>query len=281
MLHIKDGINVADPANATPVPMGQGEMDFAPILGPPGGTSTTTSTSRTRRSATRRSIRSPARRRGSTISTASGTEPLSRGAGPALVESARLLLQAECRNSGNFCLTSSRSVGLPWRNERRVRAAHAGPSDRCAAGRVPAERGRRARRLARQPSRSPRPSPKPASPDSVRTWPSSRSAATDGPQFRAVHTRGLSGVARRRSRPSPADGGGFIAKVGRSREPLFLPSVAEHGRPRPRMMRRRCSPAARSSGCRSLVRAAASASSCSAGRMPARSRTTSAGSSPC
>ena len=32
MLHIKDGINVADPANATPVPMGQGEMDFAPIL---------------------------------------------------------------------------------------------------------------------------------------------------------------------------------------------------------------------------------------------------------
>ena len=32
MLHIKDGINVADPANATPVPMGQGEMDFRPIL---------------------------------------------------------------------------------------------------------------------------------------------------------------------------------------------------------------------------------------------------------
>ena len=32
MLHIKDGINVAAPANATPVPMGQGEMDFAPIL---------------------------------------------------------------------------------------------------------------------------------------------------------------------------------------------------------------------------------------------------------
>ena len=52
MLHIKDGINVADPANATPVPMGQGEMDFrADPARPPGGTSTTTSTSRTRRSA--------------------------------------------------------------------------------------------------------------------------------------------------------------------------------------------------------------------------------------
>ena len=32
MLHIKDGISVADPANATPVPVGQGEMDFRPIL---------------------------------------------------------------------------------------------------------------------------------------------------------------------------------------------------------------------------------------------------------
>jgi sugar phosphate isomerase/epimerase len=31
-LHVKDGINVADPANATPVPMGQGEMVFEPIL---------------------------------------------------------------------------------------------------------------------------------------------------------------------------------------------------------------------------------------------------------
>jgi sugar phosphate isomerase/epimerase len=32
LLHIKDGINVADPADATPVPLGQGEMDFEPIL---------------------------------------------------------------------------------------------------------------------------------------------------------------------------------------------------------------------------------------------------------
>jgi sugar phosphate isomerase/epimerase len=31
-LHVKDGINVADPVNATPVPMGQGEMVFEPIL---------------------------------------------------------------------------------------------------------------------------------------------------------------------------------------------------------------------------------------------------------
>jgi sugar phosphate isomerase/epimerase len=31
-LHVKDGINVADPRNATPVPMGQGEMVFEPIL---------------------------------------------------------------------------------------------------------------------------------------------------------------------------------------------------------------------------------------------------------
>lgn len=31
-LHVKDGINVADPVNATPVPMGQGEMEFEPIL---------------------------------------------------------------------------------------------------------------------------------------------------------------------------------------------------------------------------------------------------------
>jgi sugar phosphate isomerase/epimerase len=32
LLHVKDGINVADPANATPVPMGDGEMVFEPIL---------------------------------------------------------------------------------------------------------------------------------------------------------------------------------------------------------------------------------------------------------
>ncbi len=31
-LHVKDGINVAAPANATPVPIGQGEMVFEPIL---------------------------------------------------------------------------------------------------------------------------------------------------------------------------------------------------------------------------------------------------------
>jgi sugar phosphate isomerase/epimerase len=31
-LHVKDGINVADPANATPVPLGEGEMVFEPIL---------------------------------------------------------------------------------------------------------------------------------------------------------------------------------------------------------------------------------------------------------
>jgi sugar phosphate isomerase/epimerase len=31
-LHVKDGINVADPANATPVPLGDGEMVFEPIL---------------------------------------------------------------------------------------------------------------------------------------------------------------------------------------------------------------------------------------------------------
>lgn len=31
-LHVKDGINVAAPANATPVPMGDGEMVFEPIL---------------------------------------------------------------------------------------------------------------------------------------------------------------------------------------------------------------------------------------------------------
>ena len=31
-LHVKDGINVAAPQNATPVPLGQGEMEFKPIL---------------------------------------------------------------------------------------------------------------------------------------------------------------------------------------------------------------------------------------------------------
>jgi sugar phosphate isomerase/epimerase len=31
-LHVKDGINVADPVNATPVPIGEGEMVFEPIL---------------------------------------------------------------------------------------------------------------------------------------------------------------------------------------------------------------------------------------------------------
>ena len=31
-LHVKDGINVAAPANATPVPMGEGEIVFEPIL---------------------------------------------------------------------------------------------------------------------------------------------------------------------------------------------------------------------------------------------------------
>ena len=31
-LHVKDGINIADPANATPVPIGEGEMEFEPIL---------------------------------------------------------------------------------------------------------------------------------------------------------------------------------------------------------------------------------------------------------
>jgi sugar phosphate isomerase/epimerase len=32
LLHIKDGINVADPADATPVPLGEGEMEFDPII---------------------------------------------------------------------------------------------------------------------------------------------------------------------------------------------------------------------------------------------------------
>ena len=32
LLHIKDAINVAAPQNGTPVPIGQGEMDFEPIL---------------------------------------------------------------------------------------------------------------------------------------------------------------------------------------------------------------------------------------------------------
>jgi len=32
LLHMKDGVNVADPVDATPVPMGEGEMEFEPIL---------------------------------------------------------------------------------------------------------------------------------------------------------------------------------------------------------------------------------------------------------
>jgi sugar phosphate isomerase/epimerase len=32
LLHIKDGTGVADPVDATPVPMGEGEMEFKPIL---------------------------------------------------------------------------------------------------------------------------------------------------------------------------------------------------------------------------------------------------------
>ena len=53
----------------------------------------------------------------------------------------------------------------------------------------------------------------------------------DDPQFRAVHTRGLSGVARQRVEAVPTDGGGFIAKVGRSCEAVFLHSVADTGSP--------------------------------------------------
>jgi Transcriptional regulatory protein, C terminal/GAF domain len=53
----------------------------------------------------------------------------------------------------------------------------------------------------------------------------------DDPQYRAVHTRGLSGVARQRVAAVPADGGGFIAKVGRSREELFLHSAADTNSP--------------------------------------------------
>ena len=50
MLHIKDGISVADPANATPVRWVRGRWTSARSWRPPGVTSTTTSTSRTRRS---------------------------------------------------------------------------------------------------------------------------------------------------------------------------------------------------------------------------------------
>ena len=32
LLHIKDAVGIADPANATPVPVGEGEVDFEPIL---------------------------------------------------------------------------------------------------------------------------------------------------------------------------------------------------------------------------------------------------------
>jgi GAF domain-containing protein len=52
---------------------------------------------------------------------------------------------------------------------------------------------------------------------------------TDGRQFRAVHAAGLSSVARDAVATVAADGDGFIATVGRSREPLFLPSVSEPG----------------------------------------------------
>ena len=53
----------------------------------------------------------------------------------------------------------------------------------------------------------------------------------DDPQFRALHTRGLSGVARQKVAAVPADGAGFIAKVGRSREEVILHSVADTGSP--------------------------------------------------
>jgi hypothetical protein len=51
--------------------------------------------------------------------------------------------------------------------------------------------------------------------------------STDGRQFRAVHARGLSSIARDKVAAVAADGSGFIARVGRSRESLFLPSVAQ------------------------------------------------------
>src|SRR5215207_1192130 len=53
--------------------------------------------------------------------------------------------------------------------------------------------------------------------------------SADGRQFRTVHASGLSRIARDKVAAVAADGSGFIARVGRSREPLFLPSVAEAG----------------------------------------------------
>jgi GAF domain-containing protein len=53
--------------------------------------------------------------------------------------------------------------------------------------------------------------------------------STDGRQFRAVHAAGLSNIARGAVATVAADGDSFIATVGRSRDPLFLPSVSEPG----------------------------------------------------
>jgi GAF domain-containing protein len=55
----------------------------------------------------------------------------------------------------------------------------------------------------------------------------------DDPRFRAVHTRGLSAVARQRVAAVPANGTGFIAKVGRSREELFLHVADAESSPAP------------------------------------------------
>jgi GAF domain-containing protein len=52
---------------------------------------------------------------------------------------------------------------------------------------------------------------------------------TDGRHFRAVHAAGLPNIARAAVARVAADGNGFIASVGRSRDPVFLPSVAESG----------------------------------------------------
>ena len=54
---------------------------------------------------------------------------------------------------------------------------------------------------------------------------------TGSRHFRALHAIGLSPVARQKVASVAADGSGFIARVGRSREPLFLPSVAKGGGP--------------------------------------------------
>jgi GAF domain-containing protein len=53
--------------------------------------------------------------------------------------------------------------------------------------------------------------------------------STDGRQFRAVHAAGLSNIARGAVATVAAEGDSFIATVGRSRDPLFLPSVSEPG----------------------------------------------------